>query len=422
MVNEVISMSEPNEQAYEIGKRLEALRKARGLSRERLAQIAEVSPSLIKFVEAGKRNLTLDKARRLAPILGVDNMSAFYGESVNLALEARASHPDVPAVRQALTAWQVKLDGEPQSADYLRGMVDHAWRSWHTSENQRTEAGQNLPTMLRIAERSARLVPDEERRLILPMLAQVYHYAQAYLAWHGERELVYLTVDRGMQTALDSASPLAIGSSVFYAAHVLRSVGRAEEALENLADARDLLIRHEPAVQHSPHEDPELEPTEWVAMLIDLWRCSALTRARNGDQGAWSDWAQADALVGRLPDGFIHPWTQTSRTIVDVEAVMIAADLGDADEMRRRSAHIDPSQIPSTERRARHWVELARGVSLEGSLEGTLHLLTQAASVSVESVAFTPAARELAEKLVKSSGATLRRDAEELALRLGIEL
>ncbi|MGH2400132.1 MAG: XRE family transcriptional regulator, partial [bacterium] len=78
-----------------------------------------------------------------------------------------------------------------------------------------------------------------------------------------------------------------------------------------------------------------------------------------------------------------------------------------------------PQSIPTTERRARHYVELARSADLEGSHEATLHLLQRAMSVSPETVRYSPVAREIAGRLVRSAGAAIRADAVELARAVG---
>lgn len=155
-------------------------------------------------------------------------------------------------------------------------------------------------------------------------------------------------------------------------------------------------------------------------MLADLELCAALTRARAGDAGAWSHWERASEVVRRaLPEGYVHPWTRVGATLVDVYAVMCAVDLGDADEAQRRARDLDPASIPSTERRARHYVELARGTDLEGSAEGTLHLLQRAAATSLETVQFSPLAREMVGRLVTEGSAAVRTEAEKLAEQIG---
>ncbi|MFG1799329.1 helix-turn-helix domain-containing protein [Micromonospora carbonacea] len=397
------------EQPTTPGQRVERLRRAAGLSRERLAGLAGLSPTTVKFIENGRRALTLRAAQQLAPHLGVRDLGELFGPAVALSLDARPSHPAVDDVRRALTAWHITLDGDPESPAYLGGAVDAAWQTWHTSRHQRTEAGLILPGLLDATQRAARLHEGADRRASLALLAQAYHLAQAYLAWHGDREMVWLTVDRGMAAALDSDDPLAIAQSIWYAAHLLRSAGRADEAVERLREARGLI-------------DPRVADggPEWAEMLADLHLCAALTRARSGDQGAWSDWDAARQVVERaLPEGYVGLRTRVSRPLVDVYAVMCAVDLGDPDEAQRRAHSLDPASIPSTERRGRHYVELARSADLEGAREATLHLLTRAEATSPETVRYSPPARDMAARLAREAPAAIRAEAVELARRIG---
>lgn len=396
----------------EVGRRLQSLRRSVGLSREHLAGLAEVSPTLIKFVEGGRRALTLRTAQRLAPHLGVRDLADLYGPDTRLSLDARPSHPSVPAVRKALTDWKLAVEGEPSTPAYLRSAIDSAWRTWHTSPRQRSEVGELLPNLLTEAQRAARLATGDQRRPTLAMLAEAHHVAQAFLAWHGDRELVWLTVDRGMSAALESEDVVTIGGSVWYAAHLLRAVGREDEALERLAEARALV---EPTVADGG--------TETAAMLADLYLCTALTLARKSDPSAWASWSAAADVVSRaLPADYAHPWTRVGPALIDVYAVQIAAELGDPHEARRRAQSLDPRTIPSTERRARHLVELARVADQEGSPEAVLHLLTQATNTSTETVEFSPISRDMIKRLVTNGPATIRADAEALARRAGVEV
>ncbi|MEV0805710.1 helix-turn-helix transcriptional regulator [Micromonospora sp. NPDC050200] len=390
------------------GQRVQRLRIAVGLSQKHLAGLSGLSPTTVKFIENGRRSLTLRAAQQLAPHLGVHDLADLFGPTVTLSLDGRPSHPAVDDVRRALTAWHITVAGEPERPDYLRGAVDSAWQTWHTSRHQRTEAGLVLPGLLDATQRAARLHTGDDRRTSLALLAQAYHLAQAYLAWHGDRELCWLTVDRGMAAALDADDPLAIAQSCWYAAHLLRAVGRSEEALARLAEARALI---EPHVADGG--------TEWAEMLADLHLCMALTRARTGDQGAWSDWDAARQVVERaLPAGYVGLRTRVSRPLVDVYAVMCAVDLGDPDEAQRRAHALDPASIPSTERRGRHYVELARSADLAGAREATLHLLTRAEATSPETVRYSPAAQDMAGRLAREAPAAIRGEAADLARRI----
>lgn len=54
-----------------VGKRLRELRKAKGLSQERLAELAGINPKYYSDVERGKRNITIKNLERIASQLGV---------------------------------------------------------------------------------------------------------------------------------------------------------------------------------------------------------------------------------------------------------------------------------------------------------------------------------------------------------------
>lgn len=391
------------------GQRLERLRLAAGHSRESLASVAGCSAETIKSVELGRRGLSLRMAQRVATHIGVSDLSELYGPGVRMSLDSTPSHAGLPEVRRVLTSWPLSVSGEPQSLEYLRGSLDAAWRAWHTSRHQRSEAGATLPGLLTEVWRASRLYEGNDRRTALALLAEVYHLAQAYLAWHGDRELVWLCVDRGVTAAMEADEPLTIASAVWYMAHVLRAVGRSEEAREQVTAAMALV---EPLVEERP---------EAAAALVDLHLCNALTAARSGDQSGWHDWDTARRIVDEvLPDGYVHPWTRVGRVLVEVHAVMLDVDLGRPDDAHRRAARLDPASIPSTERRARHYVELARGADQAGSAEGALMLLGRAEATSPETVQYNPAARDVISRMLTGGSRTIRADIEQLASRVGL--
>ncbi len=52
------------------GKVLRELRRSRGLSQERLAEISDLDRTFISMIERGRRRATLDTAKQLANALG----------------------------------------------------------------------------------------------------------------------------------------------------------------------------------------------------------------------------------------------------------------------------------------------------------------------------------------------------------------
>jgi XRE family transcriptional regulator, regulator of sulfur utilization len=62
----------------EFGMRVRELRKAKGLSQEKLASQARVHPNYIGMVERAERNITLENIKKIADGLGVDIPTLFY--------------------------------------------------------------------------------------------------------------------------------------------------------------------------------------------------------------------------------------------------------------------------------------------------------------------------------------------------------
>jgi transcriptional regulator with XRE-family HTH domain len=63
-----------------VGRRIKTLRKTRGLSQEKLAELAETSPKYVSRIETGRENPTLDLFLRLAKGLTVDPYEIFQFE------------------------------------------------------------------------------------------------------------------------------------------------------------------------------------------------------------------------------------------------------------------------------------------------------------------------------------------------------
>lgn len=391
------------------GARLRAIREAAGKSRPVLAGLMGCSPETIKAIESGRRELTLTMAVRAARVLGVRDLAALYGPQVSYDLLERPLHEAVPAVRRALTTHRLDREGEPPSVPYLGAAVDSAWQTWHTSPKQRTEVGQLLPTLIIEARRAVAMLEGKERRAARAIASEVYHVAQAWLAWHGDRELVWLSADRAMAEAQAADQPLALAHASFYYAHLLRSVGQHEDAVSEVSSALALV---EPLAGSD---------RDHASALVDLLMCGGLALARAGDESAWSWWERGNQAVQRLlPQGYAHPWTRIGRTMVDVFAVMFAVELGHGEEAQQRAADLDPAAIPSTERRARHLVELARAYTQRSEVIGAAQLLGQAVGVSVETVRFSPAGRTVARDLLRRAPAAVRPDLQAVAARLGV--
>ncbi|MGH7965611.1 MAG: helix-turn-helix domain-containing protein [Candidatus Binatia bacterium] len=63
-----------------VGRRIKKLRKAKGLSQEKLAELAGTSPKYLSRIETGRENPTLDLFARLAKGLQIDLYEIFLFE------------------------------------------------------------------------------------------------------------------------------------------------------------------------------------------------------------------------------------------------------------------------------------------------------------------------------------------------------
>ncbi|MGH3928824.1 MAG: helix-turn-helix domain-containing protein [Pseudonocardiaceae bacterium] len=391
------------------GARLRMFREAAGKSRTQLAGLMGCSPESVKAIEVGRRELTLTMAVRAARALRIKDLTALYGSEVAYSVVERPSHEAVPAVSRALLMRRFD-DGEPETTAYLRSAIDSAWQIWHTSSRQRTEVGKLLPRLILDARRAATLYEGEDRREAHRLLAETYHLAQAWLAWHGDRELVWMSADRAYAAAQVADDPVVLARASWYYAALVRAIGHHDDAVLEVDSAIPLV------------RDRVDDDRESAALYVDLEMCAALTLARAGDESAWARWESGHAAAQRLlPEGYAHPRTRIGRILVDVYAVMLAVSLGRADEARRYAANIDPASIPSTERRARHLLELACGYRLAGEEISAAHLLGQAVDASTETVIYSPPARALTRDLLRIVPASSRAEVERLASRIGIQ-
>ena len=116
--------SQPHPIYREVGQRIAALRKGRGLTQERLAEAAGIETSYLARIETGARRPTLDKLANIAALLRVPIANLFRDEQ---------EKPDADAL-------------PPTLAKAIRGMaypdVELLGQIAATIREQRTEYGE----------------------------------------------------------------------------------------------------------------------------------------------------------------------------------------------------------------------------------------------------------------------------------------
>lgn len=80
-----------------LGKRLKELRKAAGLSQQRVGEVADVSWQYIGAIERGERAATVDVVQSIAKALGCSVGSLMAAEEIKATREVEELLKDVPS-------------------------------------------------------------------------------------------------------------------------------------------------------------------------------------------------------------------------------------------------------------------------------------------------------------------------------------
>ena len=78
-----------------IGKRIQELRKARGLSQEKIAEKADISSTYLSRIECGRENPTLDMLIKLSSALEVEMLEMFDFGHVKSHKELKESFQNI---------------------------------------------------------------------------------------------------------------------------------------------------------------------------------------------------------------------------------------------------------------------------------------------------------------------------------------
>lgn len=399
-----------------LGERIRLLRESRGMSRPTLAGLCGRSPDWLKKIESGDRELRSHTLLlRLASALQVTDLSVITGGMPQVAQPVplgRLGHPTMPAIWAAVMTRPLIAAAPTRSIDVdtLRGRVDQTWRLWHTSRNNRTEVGALLPDLIRDAESGARTLDGDDRRRALVALSDVYRLVGQATAYIAPAELAWVVADRALTAAQEADDPAAIAAAAWNMGNILRETAYPDEALRVVTDAADLI---------RPHLDGA--PQDWRGIYGALQLHAAVTAAREGREGdAWRYWDSGDQVAKSLPAAYVHPSTVFGRANVDFHAVSVATDLRAARKALALADDIDPDVMPSTERRARLWVEVARGHLQRGDNTAALHVMKMAHGIGPETVAYTPSARSATAELWRKAPRALRGEATRLAEAVGV--
>ncbi|QMU69151.1 helix-turn-helix transcriptional regulator [Streptacidiphilus sp. P02-A3a] len=213
--------------------------------------------------------------------------------------------------------------------------------------------------------------------------AELYDIAARLCIKVGDNGLVAITSDRALTAARTGGDALVI-------AEAQRMVSSAWRRQGHLGRATDISVR---AAHELQHDDSAPEPSR-LAAQGDLYATAAYTAAKLGDR------AYAHALI-REAAGTAHASGETDSVQgVDLHLLSVHYELGDAGQAIDLARSIDPASLPTAERQARFFIDVARAFEQWGKPEPCFRALLAAEQAAPQEIRRS-AARQIATGLLR---------------------
>jgi hypothetical protein len=224
------------------------------------------------------------------------------------------------------------------------------------------DLGRSLPGLLATAEATKHAAcGDAARRQSSAVLARAYVLA-AELASKQHSDAAWVAADRALTAARASSMPVPVGEASRMLAITMRRSGRCSSAVHFLtreageldtADARTAAVR--------------------TTLLLTAAYSAAVGQDRTTSLALLDD---AEADVTRRPEAPHGLFTvEATRTQVDVYRIGVLNALGTPDEGVKVSSGLDVDRMPTAERRARAWTDIARMWHALGNAQKTFNAL-----------------------------------------------
>jgi transcriptional regulator with XRE-family HTH domain len=403
-----------------IGRRVAYWRGRRKMSQQVFADRLGKSKSWVDKVERGVRRLDkFSVVYDIADVLQVD-VQLLLGkdpdrrpESVNCIDQL-----EVEEIRAALERYdQIGAFpdnwAEPPSLQEMRKAVGHAWLTYqHARYGMLARA---LPKLLRDAQAAdAAYASDDEAAAAAHLLGQVYQIGSSVLRKLGEHELAWLAADRGIAVAQRADDPLLAGTATCRVGGALLALGRARAALEVNVNIANRLA---PDANGGPMTPERL--SVYGMLLLQ----GAMAAARIGDSATVRDLVHgAEEAATQLGGDHNHYWTCFGPTNVQLHRAAASVELGEGRAAVETHAHIDPAGFGGLlpERRAHHYLDLARGYAQLGEVDRASEMLLEGDRLAPSEIRCRPIAHEVLTDVLRRTRGAPPPPIAELAEHMGV--
>ncbi|MEW2498170.1 hypothetical protein AB0942_32235 [Streptomyces nodosus] len=400
-------MPESDDLAVRIGSNVEWHRRRRGLSKAHLSRLVGRTDKWLCLLEQeGRGALRVDNLINLARAMRIDDLSSLVGRRFGTTGLELPEHPAVPEVRRALTQSLLEPlpDVAPCPEERLESRIRYAWETWHVSRTQNTQLGLLLPELLRDVTALTRTASGAQRRKAYAIATSVHLLGQRFAYGVRAMTLAAQFTDRALSAADHSENTYLMALAGWGSAMTSLAARQPQEAEETALVA----LRH--LAQPASVDEMSLR-----GALLLFAAMGAAGERRSLD--AWRHWKAARRVAARV-GGHVGVETMFGSTNVGIYAVAINVECGKSSAAVTRAAELNPKQIPSTNRRAQHYIDLARGHHQAGDYDSAREALLDSERASAETIEFNPEGRQLLAKLLEDRA--IDEEIAGLAERIGL--
>ena len=373
-----------------VGQRVRNERIREGLSQEILAQRSNVSLSLIRKVEQGKKPATQAFVSSVAPVLKVSTASLLGMPFGPVTPEDQRVHAGIPDLRRELAAYKIPAeDIEIRSTVELAGEVARASRLRHGVKLE--EMGGFLPGLLRDLRVAWTAAKGAERERIMALAAEAYA-AAGQLTWKlGYTDLSSVCTDRYEWAAAQSDDPLLVLVGDYQRAGELIS-GADWNAALNLLEASRAGIE----------VDLSTERPEVLSVWGNLHLKSALAAARAGRRELADDhWQEATDTARRLGTDRDDYRLCFGPTNAYIWGVGLATEMMDGTTAIARARDLILPERTPRERVGHHHIDLGRAWLLHGNRAEALKALNAARRIAPSQTRYHPMVHETTGQMIR---------------------
>ena len=351
---------------------------------------------------SSREDIELVRRRRFVELTGISLAGAILPGAAAISPAA-----GIEPLVLMLTGTSLESPEAPPDLADLALNVAQARKDYQASRY--AELVSHLPCLLSQLDSACRYLSGDDRLRACALSADAYHVAAGFLLKTGDQGLAHVATDRSMTAALASQDPLTVGTSARIVTHTLMSSGHLTAAVTT-------------AQNHATRLDHETGTTtpESLSVYGSVLLRGALAAAQHDDRvTAHEMLAEAAGTARRLGTDANLRGTAFGPVNTQMHQVNVAVTLGDAGTAIDLARRIDLRAVTVTERKASLLIDVARAFFQWGKYEQAHAALHAAEDIAPQEVAARSSVATLARDLVTLAPASIRRDAEQFATRIG---